>query len=77
MDNILKRMHSVDTGAILSKPIDKNAILAKYDDDCKKMSHLDQVTTTKKGEPTQPTTSYPSIYQLVHDCLMKLDSNHY
>jgi hypothetical protein len=77
MDSVLQRIHSVNTDAILNKPIDKNAILDKYDDDCKKMGHLDRVTTTKKGEPTHPTTSYPSIYHLVRDCSMKPDDNHY
>ena len=70
-------MHSVDTGAILNKSIDKNAILDKYNDDCKKMGHLDQVTTTKRGEPTHPTTPCPSIYQLVRNCSMKPNNNHY
>ena len=77
MDCVLQRTNSVDTEGILTKPINKNAILAKYDDDCKKMGNLDRVTTTKKGEPTHPPTSYPSIYQLVRDCSMKPDNNHY
>ena len=59
MDNVLQCMHSADTGAILSKPINKNAILAKYDDNCKKMGHLDQVTTTKKV--SQPTHLLPIL----------------
>ena len=48
MDCVLQRTNSVDTEGILTKPINKNAILAKYDDDCKKMGNLDRVTTTKK-----------------------------
>ena len=61
MDSVLQQIHSVDTDAILNKPIDKNAILDKYVDDCKKMGHLDQVTTTKKvSQPTQLLPILPS-----------------
>jgi hypothetical protein len=48
MDCALQRIHSVDTEGILAKPINKNDILAKYDDDCKKLGNLDRVTTTTK-----------------------------
>jgi hypothetical protein len=71
IDKILQQMHTFNTDLILSKPINKNAILSKYDDDCKKLGYSDQSTTTKKGEPTHLPTTYPSIYQPVRNCLIK------
>ncbi len=62
--------------SVLNKAIDKNTIIAKYDKDCHKMGYSNQVTTTNKGEPTHPPTTYPSIYQLVRGCLMKPDKSH-
>ena len=41
------------------------------------MGYSNQVTTANKGEPTHLPTTYPSIYQLVHNCLMKPDKSHY
>jgi hypothetical protein len=61
-------MRTFSTDSIMSKSINKNAILLKCDDDCKKLGYSDQVTRTKKGEPSHLPTIYPSIYQLVHDC---------
>jgi hypothetical protein len=55
------------TAPKLSLRIDKNAIIAKYDEDCHKIGYSNQVTTVKKGEPTNPPTTYPTIFQLVHD----------
>ena len=62
--------------SVLSKAIDKNSIIAKYDKDCQEMGYPNQVTTANKGEPTHPPTIYPSIYQLVYGCSMKPDKNH-
>ena len=62
--------------SVLSKAIDKNAIIAKYDKDCQEMGNPNQVTTANKGEPTHPPTIYPSTYQLVRGCSMKPDKNH-
>jgi hypothetical protein len=62
--------------SVLNKAIHKNTIIAKYDKDCQKMGYSNQVTTANKGEPTHPQTTFPSIYQLVCSCSMKLDKNH-
>ncbi len=56
--------------------IDKNAIIANYGKNCQKTGYSGQVTTTKKGEPTELPTTYPSIYELVCDCLMKPSDKH-
>jgi hypothetical protein len=48
IDKVLQQTPTFSTDLILSKPIDKNAILSKYDDDCKKLGYSDQVTTIKK-----------------------------
>jgi hypothetical protein len=60
----------------LSHKIDKNDIIANYGKNCQKTGYLGQVTTTKKGEPTELPTTYPSIYELVRDCLMKPSNKH-
>jgi hypothetical protein len=59
----------------LSQKIDKNAIIAEYYEHCHKKGYSSQVTTVKIGEPTYLPTTYPTIFQLVRDCLMK-PSNH-
>ena len=50
--------------SVLSKTIDKNAIIAKYNKDCHRMGYPNQVTTANKGEPTHPPTIYPSTTNL-------------
>ncbi len=45
-----------------------NAIIDNYDKNCNKM--------IKKGEPTEPPITYPSIYELVCNCSMKPSNNH-
>jgi hypothetical protein len=60
----------------LLQKIDKNAIIDNYDENCKKIGCSGQVTTIKKGEPAEPPITYPSIYKLVPDCLMKPSDNH-
>jgi hypothetical protein len=65
------------TAPKLSQRIDKNAIIAKYDEDCHKIGYSGQVTTVKKGEPTYLPTTYPTIFQLVRDCSMKPSTNHH
>jgi hypothetical protein len=65
------------TAPKLSLRIDKNAIIAKYDDDCHKIGYSNQVTTVKKGEPTNLPTTYPTIFQLVRDCSMKPSKKHH
>jgi hypothetical protein len=62
---------------ILSKSISKNSILSKYSKNCHKLGYSGQFTLTKKGEPSSLPTTYPSIFQLVCDCLMKPDTSHY
>ena len=65
------------TAPKLSQRIDKNAIIAKYDEDCHKIGYSNQVTTVKKGEPTYLPTAYPTIFQLVRDCSMKPSNKHH
>jgi hypothetical protein len=65
------------TAPKLSQRIDKNAIIAKYDEDCHRIGYSNQVTTVKKGEPTYLPTAYPTIFQLVRDCSMKPSNNHH
>jgi hypothetical protein len=55
---------------------DKNAIITKNGKNCQKTGYSGQVTTTKKGEPTELPTTYPSIYELVRDCSMKPSDKH-
>ena len=62
----------------LSQKIDKNAIIAEYYEHCHKKGYSSQVTTVKICEPTYLPTTYPTIFQLVRDCLMKPSTNqHY
>jgi hypothetical protein len=61
----------------LSQRIDKNAIIAKYDEDCHNKVCSSQVTTIKKGEPTYLPTTYPTIFQLVRYCSMKPSTKHH
>jgi hypothetical protein len=77
INKVLQKPHVFSTDSILSKPINKNSILSKYDEELKKLGFSEQVTTTKKGEPTYLHTNYPSIFQLICDCSMKPDNNHY
>ena len=65
------------TAPKLSLRIDKNAIIAKYDDDCHKIGYSNQVTTVKKGEPAYLPTAYPTIFQLVRDFSMKPSTKHH
>ena len=65
------------TAPKLSQRIDKNAIIAKYDEDCHRIGYSNQVTTVKKGEPTNLPTTYPTIFQLVRDCSMKPSKKHH
>jgi hypothetical protein len=65
------------SNSVLNKAINKNTIIALYDEDFQKMGYSDQVTTANKGEPTHLPTTYPSIYQLVRNCSMKPDKSHY
>jgi hypothetical protein len=65
------------TAPKLSQRIDKNAIIANYDKDCHKIGYSSQVTTVKEGEPTYLPTTYPTIFQLVRDCLMKSSTKHH
>ncbi len=60
----------------LSQKIDKNAIIANYGNNCQKTGYSGQVITTKKGEPTELPTTYPSIYELVCGCSMKPSDKH-
>ena len=77
IDNkLLQVACSGGSDSVLSKTIDKNAIIAKYDKDCHRMGYTNQVTTANKGERTHPPTIYPSTYQLVRGCSMKPDKNH-
>ncbi len=60
----------------LLDPINKNAIISKYDVSCQQCGIKDKVTTIKKGEPTIKPINYPTISQLVCECLMKPSLNH-
>jgi hypothetical protein len=62
IDKVLQQMGTFSTDSILSEPINKNTNISKYDDDCKKLGYSDQVTTTKKDEPTHLPIAYPPIY---------------
>jgi hypothetical protein len=64
------------SGPKLSKPIDKNSVIAEYDASCVKRGIKDIVSTAKKGEPTTIPITYPTIAQLVRDCPMKPSLNH-
>ena len=65
------------TAPKLSQRIDKNAIIADYNKDCHKIVYSSQVTTVKEGEPTYLPTTYPTIFQLARDCLMKSSTKHH
>jgi hypothetical protein len=51
--------------------INKSNIISKYDKACCQKGYIGQVTSVKKGEPTTPPATYPTIFQLIHNCLMK------
>jgi hypothetical protein len=60
----------------LSQRINKNTIIKKYTESCLQQGAASEVTTIKKGEPTKPPTTYPTIYELVRDCSMKPNIDH-
>ena len=61
----------------ISVGIDKNAIIEEYTQACSKKEGIScQFTSSKKGEPTNKPTTYPTIAQLVRDCQMKPSLNH-
>jgi hypothetical protein len=72
----LKTACSKSSAPKLSQTINKNAIIAEYTKSCHQKGNLSEVTTIKKGEPTEPPITYPSIYELVQDCSMKPSLNH-
>ncbi len=74
---VILRVACQNTPALkLLYKIDKNAIIANYCKNCQKTGYLGEVTTTKKGEPTELPTTYPSIYELVRNCSMKPSNKH-
>ncbi len=57
--------------------VDKNTIIQEYKNSCLWEHGLSgPVTSSKKGEPTNLPTNYPTIAQLVHDCTMKPSLDH-
>jgi hypothetical protein len=60
----------------LSHPINKNAIISKYNILCQERGIKHNVTTIKKGEPTTKPINYPTISHLVRGCSMKPSLNH-
>jgi hypothetical protein len=57
--------------------VDKNAIINEYKNSCLQEHGLSgPVTSSKKGEPTNFPTDYPTIAQLVRDCTMKPSLDH-
>ena len=51
-------------------------MISKYDKACCQKGHVGQVASITKGEPTTPPITYPTIFQLVRDCLMKPSLDH-
>jgi hypothetical protein len=76
-NNSLQEVCLRSSDLILNKSINKNSILSKYNKDCHKLGYSGHLTSTTKVEPTHPPTTYPSIFQLVRNCLMKLNKSHY
>jgi hypothetical protein len=58
----------------LLQQIDKNAIINNFDKNCTKTGCLGQVTTIKKGEPTEPPITYPLSFHL-QTCAQLLNEN--
>jgi hypothetical protein len=74
--NVLKSAFESSVAPKISQRIDKNDIISKYNKACHQKRHVGQVTYITKGEPTTPTTTYPTILQLVRNCLMKPSLDH-
>jgi hypothetical protein len=72
----LKEACLKSSGSKLSHPINKNAIIPKYNVSCQEHGIKHNVTTIKKGEPTTKPINYPTISQLVRGCSMKPSLNH-
>ena len=51
-------------------------MISKYDKACCQKGHVGQVASITKGEPTTPPITYPTIFQLVRDCLIKPSLDH-
>jgi hypothetical protein len=74
--SLLKTACSNSSAPKLLQTINKNAIIAEYTESCHQKGNLSELTTIRKGEPTESPITYPSIYELVQDCLMKPNLNH-
>jgi hypothetical protein len=60
----------------LSQTFDKNINISEYMEACCKNGTISNLITIKKGKPTTTPTYYPTIAQLIRDCLMKLSLDH-
>jgi hypothetical protein len=60
----------------LSDSFDKNANISEYDASCQEKGIDCEITSIKKGEPSNNPTNYPTIYQLVRECSMKPSLDH-
>jgi hypothetical protein len=57
--------------------VNKNAVIQEYNNSCLRKHCLSGlITSSKKGEPTNLHTNYPTIAQLVHGCTMKPSLDH-
>jgi hypothetical protein len=74
--NVLKLVFESSAAPKISQGINKNDIISKYNKACCQKGHVGQVASITKGEPTTPPATYPTIFQLVCDCLMKLSLDH-
>jgi hypothetical protein len=72
----LESLTSIPNQPKVSAGIDKNEILANYQDSWIAKGIQDQVITAVKGKTSQPMT-YPSHYQLIFNCKIKPSLNLY
>jgi hypothetical protein len=74
--NVFKLAFESSAAQKILQRIDKNDIISKCNKACRQKGHVEQVASITKGEPTTPLTTYPIIFRLVHDCLMKPSLDH-
>ncbi len=74
--NVSKSAFESSAAPKISQRINKNDIISKYDKACNLKGHVGQVASITKGDTTTPPTTYPTIFQLVRNCLMKPSLDH-